>query len=219
MTSIGRLICLVVCIAAIAIAVPVILSGTLRSAYLALVDRKIASIWPPKYAFVGDSLTTNCDWRWEIGSLSVLNLAVGGTDIRDIARQSIRARELRANFILVEAGVNDVILESSPTERIGYDFDYLLQQIPVGQKTVVTLIPFVSDHSFTEKIEAANATISSLVKPRGLPIIDLNPELSSQGVRRPEMTTDGVHLTHHACRVWADEIRAALNSGIARSPQ
>jgi lysophospholipase L1-like esterase len=207
----GRVIRLAVCIAAIAIAVPVVLSGALRSAYLSLVDRKVASIWPPKYAFVGSSLTTNCNWRWELGSFSVINLAVGGTDIRDIARQTIQARELRADFTFVEAGINDVILETAPAGRIGSDFEYLLQQIAPGQKTFVTLIPFVSDHSFADRIEAANSAIGSLVKLRGLPIIDLNPKLSSQGVRRPEMTTDGVHFTHQACQIWADEIRAALN--------
>jgi lysophospholipase L1-like esterase len=212
MIAMGRVIWLAVCIAAIAIAVPVVLSGTLRSAYLSLVDRKVAAIWPPKYAFVGDSLTTNCNWRWELGSFSVINLAIGGSDIRDIARQIIESRELRADFIFVEAGINDVILESAPTERIGSDFEYLLQQIVLGQKASVTLIPFVSDHSFTERIEAANLTVSPLVNLKRLPIIDLNPELSNQGIRKPEMTTDGVHFTHQACQIWADEIRKVLTS-------
>lgn len=212
MMSIWRYASLIVCIISIAVAVPVVLSGTLRSAYMTTIDRKIASIWPPEYAFVGDSLTENCNWRWELGTFSVINLAVGGVDIRDIGHQLTEATALKVKVIFIEAGINDVILESAPTERISQDFEYLLQQIPVGQKAVVTLIPLVSIHSFTDKIEAANSTIASLAESRGLTVIDLNPKLASEGIRNAEMTTDGIHFNVKACQIWSDEIRAKAAS-------
>jgi lysophospholipase L1-like esterase len=212
MAPIWRFIWLVVCIASLAICVPVILSGTLRATYVSAVDRKIASIWPPEYAFVGDSLTANCNWRWELGTFSIINLAVGGTSIRDIAHQLIQALALKAEFVFIEGGINDVILDSAPVDRIASDFGTLLGEIPLHQKAVVTLIPFVSYHLLSDRIEAANSAIKSLVETRRLPIVDLNPKLASEGVRKGEMTTDGIHFTEKACAIWADEIRAEVDA-------
>ena len=212
MTLILRLVLLIICIASIAFTISVLLSGALRSAYVFTIERKIALIWPPEYAFVGDSLTTGCNWRWELGKLSVINLGGGGTEIRDITRQMNQALALKANIILIEGGINDVIFGSASIERIGRDFEFLLQQLPVGQKAAITLIPFVSSRSLANRIEAANSTIRLLVEARQLPIIDLNDKLASGGVRRNEMTSDGVHFTHRACQIWADQIRATVDS-------
>lgn len=207
MALIRRLLIVIVFFASFAIAVPVLLSGTLRSAYVSTLDRKIASIWRPKYAFVGDSLTAGCNWRWELGELAVINLGIGGADIKDIARQVVQASALKVAFMSIEGGINDVILEAAPVERIGQDFGYLLERIPADQKAVVTLIPLVSYQSLTAKIEAANSALRSLAEGRGLPIVDLNSRLAPQGVRRPETTTDGIHFTREVCRIWAEEIR------------
>jgi lysophospholipase L1-like esterase len=212
MTLILRLVLLIICIASIAFTISVLLSGALRSAYVFTIERKIALIWPPEYAFVGDSLTTGCNWRWELGKLSVINLGGGGTEIRDITRQMNQALALKANIILIEGGINDVIFGSASIERIGRDFEFLLQQLPVGQKAVITLIPFVSNRSLSNRIEAANSTIKLIVEARRLPIIDLNDKLASGRVRRTEMTTDGIHFNHRACQIWADQIRAIVDS-------
>lgn len=212
MMRVWRYAWLTVCIISVAVAFSVLLSGTLRSAYIATIERKLASIWPPKYAFVGDSLTANCNWKWELGTFSVINLAVGGTDIRDIRHQLGQAIALKVKVIFIEAGINDVVLEAAPTEQVSQDFEYLLRQVPANQKAVVTLIPLVSERWFADRIEAANSAIASLSKSRELPIIDLNPDLASRGVRKEEMTTDGIHFTEKACRIWAEKIRAKMAS-------
>ena len=184
------------------------MSGTLRSAYLATIERKIAEIWPPDLALVGDSLTENCNWRWELRKPLVVNLAVGGTDIRDIAHQVMQASFLNPDIISIEGGINDVILEEAPIDRISYDFGFLLQRLPASQKAIITLLPFVSTQALNPRIEAVNSIIRGLAEDRRLPTIDLNPRLAPNGVRSPEMTTDGLHLSEKACRVWAEELSA-----------
>ena len=37
-----------------------------------------------------------------------------------------------------------------------------------------------------------------------------NEQISSAGVRRPEMTTDGIHFTHLACSIWIDAVRKQI---------
>jgi lysophospholipase L1-like esterase len=211
--AIWRVVWLFICILSIAVAAPVIFSGSLRSNYAYVLNSQIAAIWPPRFAFLGDSLTLNCNWRWELGSLSLINVAMGGVGIREVAHQLNQVVPLKPGFISIEGGINDIVLESSPVERIAYDFEYLLRQLPPKQPAIVTLIPFVSNHSFSGTIQQANSTIRSHAERRGLQIIDLNPLISDQGVRKSQMmTTDGVHFNHDACLAWVDEIRKKIAS-------
>jgi hypothetical protein len=212
MRALTRAACIVICALSFLISVPVVLSGPLRSAYMITVFRKAAWIWPHEYAFIGDSLTLDCPWRWAMGRpLSTVVLAVGGESIREVAKQISLARHVGAKHLFIAAGLNDIILEHEPTEQIARSFDFLLRRIDVGQTALVTLIPYVSDPTLAPSIRAANAIISDMAKRRGFVVIDLNPILASKdNVRRPEMTTDGLHFTSQACAVWMDAVKAQI---------
>ena len=67
MRALARAIWIAVCLLCLAISVPVVLSGNLRFAYATTMLRKLAWLWPQDYAFIGDSLTLNCTWRWVTG--------------------------------------------------------------------------------------------------------------------------------------------------------
>jgi hypothetical protein len=189
----------------------VLASGSVRLAFSEAVLRSVARIVPLKYAFVGDSLTVGCSLGWRIGAapFEAINFARGGADIRAVGGQVGQVVALRPKFLFIAAGGNDA-LEHVPTEQIAYQFKLLLSIIPESQRVVVTLIPYASDKAITDDITAANVTISTLVTERGMAIIDLNPLLSSDGVRKPEMTSDGIHMTERACEVWERMIKAQL---------
>jgi len=82
--------------------------------------------------------------------------------------------------------------------------------------TNARFVPFTSNHSLADRIEAANIAIRSQAESRGLSFIDLNPLIATQGIRKLDMTTDGVHFTRKACLVWVDEIHQKINSFDAR---
>jgi lysophospholipase L1-like esterase len=69
-----------------------------------------------------------------------------------------------------------------------------LRRLGKEQKSVVTLIPYISDRN-TDRITARNEAITELSLKRGISVLDINPLLSVGGIRRPEMTTDGIHLS------------------------
>jgi len=117
--AIWRFVWLVLCIVSIGTAVPVLFSGSLRSDYAFVINRKIASIWPPKYAFVGNSLTAGCNWRWELGSLSVVNLATGGAVIREVTHQLTQVLPLKPRL-----SRNLLLLNGSHTISITYFDSY-----------------------------------------------------------------------------------------------
>jgi lysophospholipase L1-like esterase len=189
------------------------LSGTVRSAFLLVSTRTIARIWPPDYVFVGDSLIENCRWRGRLSwnPIAVVNLAIGGTVIRQIVPQVGEAKKLGAKHVLISAGINDLLLDHAPQGRIEFDFDLLLRGLGRNQHAIVTLIPYTADAALSARIDAINESIRRLAERWGLTVVDLNPFLSDNRTRKPEMTNDGVHFTDRACAIWLWKIRENLN--------
>ena len=62
----------------------------------------------------------------------------------------------------------------------------------------------IGAHPPFRKRRAANETIAELSFKHGISVLDINPLLSVGGIRRPEMTTDGIHLSALACRNWIE---------------
>ena len=176
----------------------------MRSAFSLVAARTIAAVITPEYVFIGDSLTRDCDLprRQSIISVLSINLAVGGAVFRQIAGQVDEARRLHARTVLIEGGINDLLLDDAATDNIEFNFKSLLRGLGRDQIGIVTLIPYITDPSFSSRILLANSTIRRLAEDRGLRVIDLNPELSHNRIRKTEMTDDGVHFSEVACRLW-----------------
>jgi lysophospholipase L1-like esterase len=189
-----------------------LMSATIRSSIPILVDRQVARVWPFTYVVVGDSLAALCPWKWSFGlsPVAVANLAVSGSDIRGMIHQIDLVDQFRPQVILISGGLNDLISYEAPLDAIRHDFALLLRNLRKEQKSVVTLMPYISDANFADRITAANEVIAELSLPRGIPVVDINSFLSVDGVRRPEMTTDGIHLSALACRTWIAVVKSRL---------
>jgi lysophospholipase L1-like esterase len=184
-----------------------LMSGTIRSYIPVLIDRQVG---PFTYAVVGDSLAAECPWKWTFGfsPVAVANLAAAGADLRRITRQIELAHDLRPQIMLISGGVNDLINYEAPLDAIRSDFALLLRRLGKPQKSIVTLIPYISDRNFTDRITAANAAIAELSLKHGI----------SVGVRRPEMTRDGIHLSAPACQTWIAAVRSRLAASYGPAP-
>jgi lysophospholipase L1-like esterase len=189
-----------------------LMSGTIRSSIPILIDRQLARARPFTYVVVGDSLAALCPWKWSFGlsPVAVANLAVSGSDIRGIIHQIDLADQFRPQVILISGGLNDLISYEAPLDAIRHDFALLLRHLRNEQKSVVTLMPYISKANFADRITAANEVIAELSLQRGIPVVDVNSSLSVDGVRRPEMTTDGIHLSALACRTWIAVVKSRL---------
>jgi lysophospholipase L1-like esterase len=189
-----------------------LMSGTIRSSIPILIDRQLARLWPFTYVVVGDSLAALCPWKWSFGlsPVAVANLAVSGSDIRGMIHQIDLAGQLHPQVILISGGLNDLISYEASLDAIRHDFALLLRHLRREQKSVVTLIPYISNANLADRITAANEVIVELSLQRGIPVVDINSSLSVDGVRRPEMTTDGIHLSALACRTWIAVVKSRL---------
>jgi hypothetical protein len=161
----------------------------------------------PQVIVAGDSLAACCDFR-PLASrpFGVLSLAKGGATLLDIAGQLHRACGVEAG-VVVDGGLNDLLSHDSSPERIARDFEALLALMGARDKIVFTLMPHVADHAYSRRIDRANELIGAICRERGVVALDLNPRLSVGGVRRPEMTDDGLHFTPRANALWVEALR------------
>jgi len=195
---------------------------TAKVAVFALVDRDARDAmllslarnqrWTaPRVIVVGDSLAACCpfaklSWR----PLGVLTLAKGGATLKEIGGQILRARGIAARHVIIDGGLNDILFHDAPPEQIEHDFRALLRRLDDGATAIFTLMPHVADPAYSEQIEAANRRMAALCAEHGVAVLDLNPELSTDGVRRPEMTDDGLHFSPRANEAWIAAVKQAM---------
>jgi lysophospholipase L1-like esterase len=190
------------------VSIPIIFSQPIRHAYLLMIDRQIAKVVPPRFVFAGDSLTASGSWGWMLAGnpLSATNLAEFGASINEVAVQVSRARAFHATFLLVMAGTNDLLTYHHTLEQIACDYRFLLEKAPTEQRLIITLIPYTSFPEHTDNIRAANSEIRRLSERKGAVIIDLNSQISANGILDKDLTTDGIHFNQRAYQIWVSEI-------------
>ncbi len=165
----------------------------------------------PRIIVVGDSLAACCpfgklSWR----PLGVLSLAKGGATLEEIGGQITRARGIAARYVIIDGGLNDILFHDAPREQIERDFRALLRRLDDGARAIFTLMPHVADPARSERIEAVNRRMAALCAEHGVAVLDLNPEVSAGGVRRPEMTDDGLHFSARANEAWIAAVRRMM---------
>jgi len=195
------------------VCVPIVLNQPVRQAYLLMIDRQIAKVVPPRFVFVGDSLTAYGNWGWMLARnpFSATNLAEPGASINEVASQIASARTYHADLLLVMAGTNDILTYHHTFEQIACNYGYLLDKVRPEQRLIVTLVPYTSFPEYTDKIRAVNSEIRRLSELKGADIIDINTYLSNDGLLSYQFTTDGIHFNRRAYQIWGDEIRKRMN--------
>jgi lysophospholipase L1-like esterase len=201
------IICCVV-LALIPIFVPVIFSQPVREAYLQMVNRQIAKIAPREFIFIGGSFTANGNWRWLLSRnpFSAINLAESGATINEVSVQLVKARAYHAEFLVVLVGSNDLLVLHRNFHQIVCNYASLLDNIPMGQKPLITLIPYTSFPNDSGLISELNTEIVKLSNRSDWIVVDLNPYISKDAILLPSFTTDGVHFNERAYQIWRDEI-------------
>lgn len=161
-----------------------------------------------RFLVIGDSLAACCPFHklspWPFGAL---NLAKGGALLGDIARQIDVVPQATPRWILADGGLNDLLGAGRSPGEIHRDFVTLLRRLDGRAPVIFTLMPHVSDPAAAPRIDAANALMRDVCRRYGVAVLDLNPQLSLYGARRPETTQDGLHFTDRANALWIAALR------------
>jgi len=185
-----------------------------RFVYMETVSHWYSRIRPPSYVFIGDSITAggrNWGWRLHGNPLASRNLAGNGYTTAQIASQVKIALAYSPDYVLVMAGTND-ILNGAPPEVAVREYRKLLQSFAgTAAQPIITLMPHQASSAYQETTEEFNRAIRDLATGMEVEWLDLNPKIAPSGQLLPQYSTDGVHFSDAAYRVWCEEILRVLN--------
>ena len=141
-----------------------------------------------------------------------LNQSISGETTAQMLQRLHYFAATRPRAIHIMAGIND--LKNGATEADVVDNFYqiitrLKQQHPQARLVVYSILPTRLRELPSDRIQSVNRQLATLAEGQGATFVDLHPSFSDgQGQLRPELTTDGLHLSAQGYTLW----RAALVS-------
>lgn len=194
------------------VAVFFLTDGDVRRAAHLVLARRLGGVFRPRLIVVGDSLAAGCPWsNLHRSPFAVLNLAEGGATLKQVAGQVYRVRGLPGARLLMNGGLNDLLFDRASIEQFGTDCQALFRRIDSHERVLFTLMPFTANPADAGRIETANAIVSRLCADCNIVVLDINTAVSSNRIRKPEMTDDGLHFTRAAEQIWIQTVREALD--------
>ncbi len=159
--------------------------------------------------FLGDSLTMRHNWS----NFKASNMGIDGDTTADLLSRLHTTK--KAEHIVLMIGVND-ILNRIPLREIQDNYRRILESFSDDQKiTLLSLLPVIDDRgtkSINQDIRTMNRWIKMQVTREKLNYIDLYPhflDAAKQGLKR-EFTTDGIHLSAKAYKLWEKLLKEEL---------
>lgn len=164
--------------------------------------------------FLGDSITEWTAWEDWFPELCTMNRGIAGQAICDVmARLDSAIVDPKAISLLI--GTNDLhgLGRSSDVEQITEQMRALVLRIremaPSAPLFVNSVLP--RSRHFRDRIIRLNAGYQAIASESSLTYVDLWPFLAnSDGIIKPEMTVDGLHLSVTGYKIWSDVLRPHL---------
>jgi len=159
--------------------------------------------------FLGDSLTMRHNWS----NFKASNMGIDGDTTADVLSRLHYTKE--AKHIVLMIGVND-ILNRIPLKEIQTNYRCILESFSNDQKiTLLSLLPVIDDRgtkSINQDIRTMNRWIKMQVNKENLTFVNFYPhflDAQKQGLKK-EFTTDGIHLSAKAYKLWEKLLKEAL---------
>ncbi|MDB5579764.1 MAG: hypothetical protein JWR80_4940 [Bradyrhizobium sp.] len=194
------------------IAVPLFYNQYLRAQYVNLIANWIAKVHRPTFALIGDSITAGGGvWGWRLSHdpFGAINFGANGNTLRQVAGQSKIALKLHPRYLLVEGGINDFLLEDHDPSRWAAGLENIARDAARVDVRVVLTLPLPT---IDARANAALLVMRDRLRHAfpGAICVDATRALAPGGLLKPEYTVDGVHFTEAGYRIWAAQIRGAI---------
>jgi lysophospholipase L1-like esterase len=167
---------------------------------------------PIEVVMLGDSITAGGDWDKMFPQTQVVNLGVGGDTSAGVLNRLETVIDLAPHRVFLMIGINDLI-RGFPVELVQTHIQFVAQSLLDGGITpIVQGTLYTSDQKLNDKVRALNAMTRAWCTEKSIRYLDLNDVLSADGMLRPRLTDDGVHLNDEAYRLWSEVIRPYVAS-------
>ncbi len=168
--------------------------------------------------FLGDSLTAGNAWGRAFPRTALNNMGVNGDTWAGVWCRLEAALALIPTMIFLQIGINDFLRGAPPEEIVAGHlkiWDELSSKRPEAKLRVVSLLPYMEEllPGLPPNLDLMdlNRTLAEKARQRDIPFIDLFSALADPDNQLPaQYTTDGVHLSQAAYRIWEDSLRPFL---------
>lgn len=182
---------------------------------------------PRLTVLMGDSISLWFPQELLPGRRTWLNQGISGENSEMMSRRldALDGTQMETIFIMV--GINDLIAgipEKEVARNIEKSVQYLKQQHPDADIIVQSILPHGAERATwkgrdrllqlpNDRIQAVNTAIAKMAAAEGVYYLDLYPLFADgEGALRPDLTTDGLHLSERGYLVWRTAISLLLNN-------
>ena len=182
--------------------------------YTTFYDLKLQEFTKMKNAnivFLGDSLTMRHNWS----AFKAVNMGIDGDTTAGVLSRLHQSS--KAQTLVLMIGVND-ILSQIPLVKIQNNYTKILKRFSSTQKIyILSLLPVIDakqTKAINRDIRTMNNWLQTEVKKYPFSYIDLYPHFLDQKGKglHDTYTTDGIHLTPKAYKVWEKVLKNKLMS-------
>ena len=157
---------------------------------------------------LGDSLTARGEWKALFELDSVMNLGIDGETTKDIANRIDTVLSIHPKFVFIMAGINDMNYSIS-VDDIFDNYKFIIDALLAhGIKVIVQATLYTTMKAMNKKVTQLNIRLHAYCEAHHIEYVDMNPNfMDDAGLLREDLTTDGLHLSQLAYKVWAYKIR------------
>lgn len=159
-----------------------------------------------KIVMLGNSITENGgNWNTWLDRSDVLNSGQGGYTTQQFTwLLDTCVIGTKPEYCLIMGGINDISL-GIPVSRIFSNYKYILSVLRKNHIEVIVQSTLYQENNpgNNEKVRELNGLLIAWCDKHRIPFIDLNMEMSDENGLKPELTTDGTHLTGKGYETWA----------------
>jgi lysophospholipase L1-like esterase len=178
--------------------------------------------------FIGDSITRRwgaldypellAHWNSSFHGWNAANFGWGGDRTENILwrLENGELRNVAPKVIVIQAGTNNVGGQPGSAGRsraiaagVEAIVEICREQAP-GAEIVLTGIFPRSETAVADEIRSINRRLERYAGERGIHFVDIGDALSAGGLLRPEMSSDGLHLSLAGYEVWAEALKPVL---------
>lgn len=176
----------------------------------------------PKILMLGNSIIRQGNWSQLLKRQDIINRGISGDNLPCICDRLKYLKDVNAKIWFIEGGINDL-----PQRAPAFLFERYKEIISFAKSEnaipVINLIFYLSPQAgekfslradykkINEMISELNFMLIDYAKKNNISTIDLNKIISDENnVLKKEYTTDGVHLSDLAYKVWSIEITKVL---------
>ena len=167
---------------------------------------------------LGNSITFQIDWNELLGRTDIANRGISGDVTEGMLNRMNSVIKVKPKICFFMGGINDL------TRRISYEntlrniksiVSILLKNniIPIIQSVLYTNEQFYDIEHDNKYATIINNELKRFAVKEGLIFLDLNKDLSENGLLKSKYTYDGLHLNSKGYEVWGKIIKKLIDNG------